>query len=68
MSKNENSKPKEYYAQLIIFSNQIHRIQIIYNKKIKQNYENITKLNEIKHQNKLLLFSISQKINYNSCN
>jgi len=28
----------------------------------------ITKLKEIKHQNKLLLFSISQKHNYNSCN
>jgi hypothetical protein len=24
MSKNENSKPKEYYAQLTIVSNQIH--------------------------------------------
>jgi hypothetical protein len=39
MSKNENSKPQEYYAELIIFSNQIHHIQIIYNKQIKQNYE-----------------------------
>jgi hypothetical protein len=27
-----------------------------------------TKLNKVKHQNKLLLFSISQKHNYNSCN
>ncbi len=39
MSKNENSKPKEYYAELIIFSNQIDHIQIIYNKQILKNYE-----------------------------
>jgi uncharacterized protein YfkK (UPF0435 family) len=30
--------------------------------------KNLTKLNEIKHQNKLLLFSLSQKHNYNSGN
>jgi hypothetical protein len=61
MSKNENSKPKEYYAQLIIFSNQIHHIWIIYNNQIKQNYEKNYKTKWIKHQNKFLLFSISQK-------
>jgi hypothetical protein len=37
MSKNENSKPKEYYAQLIIFSNQIHHIQI--KKTYEKNYK-----------------------------
>jgi hypothetical protein len=42
MSKKENSKPKENYAELIIFSNQIHHIQIIYNKQIVQNYEKKT--------------------------
>jgi hypothetical protein len=59
MSKNENWKPKEYYAELIIFSNQIDHIQIIYNNQIKQNYEK---------NYKTLLFSISQKHNCNSCN
>jgi len=39
LSKNENSKPKEYHAQLIIFFNQIHHIQKIYNNQIKRNYE-----------------------------
>jgi hypothetical protein len=39
MSKSENWKPKEYYAQVIIFFNKIHQIQIIYNYQIKQNYE-----------------------------
>ncbi len=32
-------KTKEYYAQLIIVSNEIHHIEIIYNSQIKQNYE-----------------------------
>jgi len=43
MSENENLKPQEYYAQLIIFSSQINHIQIIYNNKIKQKYENFDK-------------------------
>ncbi len=43
MSKHENLKPQEYYAQLIILSSQIHHIQIIYNNKIKQKYEKFDK-------------------------
>ncbi len=64
MSKKENSKPKEYYAELIIFSNQI----FITNKLNKIMKKKVTKVNEIKNQNILLLFSISQKLNYDSCN
>jgi hypothetical protein len=41
MSKNENSKPNKYYAQLILLSNQIDHIQIIYNNQIIKNYEKI---------------------------
>ncbi len=39
MSKSENSKPKEYYAQVIIFFKKTYQIQIIYNYQIKKNYE-----------------------------
>jgi hypothetical protein len=63
MSKNENSKPKEYYAHLILFSNQIDHIKIFITIKYNKIMKKITKLNEIKHQKKLLLFSISQKHN-----
>jgi len=43
MKNNENKLSKhvfhQIYVQPIIFSNQIHHIQIIYNNQIKQNYE-----------------------------
>ncbi len=61
MSKSENSKPKEYYAQVIIFSNFFIRFKLFITIKLKQNYEKITKLNNIEHQNKLLLFLIIGK-------
>jgi hypothetical protein len=59
MSKSENSKPEEYYAQVIIFFKKIYQIKITI--KLNKIMKKITKLNNIEHQNKLLLFLIIGK-------
>jgi len=62
MSKSENSKPKEYYAQVTIFLQIfLSNFKLFITIKLNKIMTKITKLNNIEHQNKLLLFLIIGK-------
>ncbi len=54
MSKSENSKPKEYYAQVIMFLIFFYQIQITI--KFFKIMKKITKLNNIEHQTNYFYF------------
>jgi hypothetical protein len=68
MSKMKIQNQKNLMHNLYYFPTKFITLKLFITIKLNKIMKKITKLNEIKHQKKLLLFPRSQKLKYNSCN